>query len=115
MSSPEQHADDPGGPSGVRSATDLARSLTSYVPKEALLAVVPVLIAALGAAALTRRRSSDTSAQAPLTERLQARGGSRKPRNLMRYYSIGLLINMLERDATRKALITGLKWARHRA
>jgi hypothetical protein len=37
-----------------------------------------------------------------------------KPKNRMRYYGLGLVINALERDSTRKAMIAGLKLAQKR-
>jgi hypothetical protein len=42
-------------------------------------------------------------------------GKRHKPNNRMRYYGLALLINALERDRTRKAVIAGLKLAQKRA
>ncbi|MDB5074743.1 MAG: hypothetical protein JWO42_922 [Chloroflexi bacterium] len=42
-------------------------------------------------------------------------GKRHKPNNRMRYYGLTLLINALERDRTRKAVIAGLKLAQKRA
>ena len=87
------------------------------------------LLLPLGAMALIMllRRRSDTDDDADVassakdlatTAKGAAAGIARKrpkPKNLARYYGIGVLINALERDSTRKALLTGLKWMQRRA
>lgn len=91
---------------GIGAVTRMIPSL----PREVLLAAAPVLAATVAAAVLMGRRREPSAR--PTGAGKVAR---HKPRNIMRYYSIGLLISLLERDTTRKALIAGLKWARQRA
>ena len=87
------------------------------------------LLLPLGAMALIMalRRRSDSEDAADVASTVKdvatstkdaAAGVARKrhkPKNLARYYGIGVLISALERDSTRKALLTGLKWMQRRA
>jgi hypothetical protein len=87
------------------------------------------LLLPLGAVALIvalRQRSGPAAAQdvastakrAVSTAKDAAVGAARKrpkPKNLVRYYGIGVLISALERDSSRKVLLTGLKWMQRRA
>ena len=45
----------------------------------------------------------------------RAKAKRRRPRSLLRYYGLGLVISALERESTRKAVIAGLKLAQKRA
>lgn len=91
---------------------------------QALLA----LLLPLGAMALVvaLRRRSDTGDVTDVASTVKdvattAKGAAgvarkrHKPKNVARYYGIGLLIGALERDSSRKALLTGLKWMQRRA
>ena len=92
---------------------------------QALLA----LLLPLGAMALIMalRRRSDTGDVTGATTAVKdvattAKGAAagvarkrHKPKNVARYYGIGLLIGALERDSSRKVLLTGLKWMQRRA
>jgi hypothetical protein len=91
------------------------------------LAALPLALLIGGAVFAVRRRSGmqDTaSAQVKTTGNAlvsqmkgtvgKVRPARRKPRNLVRYYSIGMLIMLLERDLTRKVLLTLLKWMQKR-
>jgi len=55
------------------------------------------------------------SAQAQKMIGGKPQGKRHKPNNRMRYYGLALLINALERDRTRKAVIAGLRLAQRRA
>ncbi len=81
-------------------------------PKSALLVAIPV---ALVAAAVVQRRRNGGDAVAKLKVAGKATAKRHKPKSRMRYYGLGLLINALERDSTRKAVIAGLKLAQRRA
>jgi hypothetical protein len=91
-------------------------------PKSALIVAIPVVLAA--AALLQRRRNGGTTVAklhpgGKIAAKLNAGGKvaakRHKPKSKMRYYGLGLLINALERDGTRKAVIAGLKLAQRRA
>jgi hypothetical protein len=107
--------------------------VVSVVISKVALVVVPV---ALIAVAVVQRRRNGPSASVKLPVggvklpvggvklpvggvKLTA-GGTKphmrrhKPKNRMRYYGLGLVINALERDSTRKAMIAGLKLAQKR-
>lgn len=75
------------------------------VPQAVLIPLGIVLVAAvvMGRARMPREGATTR------------RGERRRPRNLMRYYGMGVLISALERDTTRKVIVAGLKYARQRA
>jgi hypothetical protein len=81
-------------------------------PKSALIVAIPV---ALAAAAVLQRRRAGVSAVAKVNPIGKIAAKRHKPKSRMRYYGLGLLINALERDGTRKAVIAGLKLAQRRA
>ena len=81
-----------------------ARARAMKVPA----ALIPLGIALAAAALVGRARMGKDGAARRGVER-------RRPRNVMRYYGMGMLIGALERDATRKLIIAGLKYARQRA
>jgi hypothetical protein len=82
-----------------------ARARTAKMPAALL---VPLLVALAAAAIFGRARKGADGGPGP-------RGNKHRPRNLMRYYGMGVLINALERDATRKLIVAALKYARQRA
>jgi hypothetical protein len=103
----------------------------------ALMAALPVALLLGGAVFALRRRSQvetaaeraqakrsaavaqakrSAAAAAQVKDRVRkARPGRRRPRNVVRYYSIGLLIALIERDVTRKVLVSTLKMMQKRA
>jgi hypothetical protein len=90
------------------------RKVVSMPPpdlKGALLLAIPLTMAAAGIVQLRRGMAAEGRAPA---EGKAARARHR-PRSFVRYYGLGLLINALERDATRKAVITVLKLMQKRA
>jgi hypothetical protein len=76
-------------------------------------------------ALVIQRRRGSTGAVAPasangaspasVSARKNQAPARRKPRNLVRYYALGLAINLLERESTRKVLLSVLQAARNRA
>lgn len=107
----QRHEADPGTMNGTTSAT--ARAVLQALPRPRpaiLLPAIAVLAAAFTAAAfLSGRRAG------PGTSGGKGTASRRKPKNLLRYYGITILINALERESTRKAVLATLKWARQRA
>jgi hypothetical protein len=84
-------------------------------PKQALTILLPML-GLLAIVTLQRGRHHGVvpvSRLGKIGEQVKARRS--KPRKMLRYYGISLLIGALERDITRKAVIAGLKLARARA
>jgi len=110
--------DDPGG------NADSGASASLPGPQALLALLLP-----LGAMALivALRRRSDMGDVTDVATKVKdvattAKGATagvarkrHKPKNVARYYGIGLLIGALERDSSRKALLTGLKWMQRRA
>jgi len=109
-----------------------AEAASSGPGPQALIALLLPLGAMALIMALRRRSDSEdaadvastvkdvvTSAKDVVTSAKDAAAGvarkRHKPKNLARYYGIGVLISALERDSTRKALLTGLKWMQRRA
>jgi hypothetical protein len=92
-------------------------------PPAAAALVVPVALVATaivvqrrrsGAAAVTPA-SANGASPASVSARKNQAPARRKPRNLVRYYALTLLINALEREQTRKVLLSMLQAARNRA
>jgi len=102
-----------------------AEASSSGPGPQALIALLLPLGAMALIMALRRRSDSEDAADVASTvkdvatsTKDAAAGVARKrhkPKNLARYYGIGVLISALERDSTRKALLTGLKWMQRRA
>jgi|GEM_PF-2490784 len=102
-----------------------AEAASSGPGPQALIALLLPLGAMALIMALRRRSDSEDAADVASTvkdvatsTKDAAAGVARKrhkPKNLARYYGIGVLISALERDSTRKALLTGLKWMQRRA
>jgi hypothetical protein len=90
-------------------------------PRTVAALLLPVVLVAT--ALIVQRRRGTTVAPAPVSKngaspagaRAAAVGKRHRPRNIVRYYALGLLINVLERDSTRKALLSVLRAARNRA
>lgn len=105
------------GPASSNGASDPAAhdSTAGAVPwlRTAIAIVAPALVLVI--AGLVRGRRPADAGVAVKDAASKVARPRRKPKNLLRYYGIGLLINGLERDATRKALIATLKWAQKRA
>lgn len=72
--------------------------------------VVPVVILIVVIAVLAGRRNGNAVQKAAGGARSAARRGGNSPRRLM----VGVLINALENDLARRAVIMGLKVARNR-
>ncbi len=102
------------GNHGTNGAKDTPKSGKMRVPapgpRQVLLVAVPIALVATAAVARQRRQSS-----AGLMDTVKAKARRHKPKSVARYYGLTLLINALERDATRKAVLAGLKWARKRS
>lgn len=115
------------GPESNNGTSTVPKKLAATAPmggtRSIVLIVVPLL--ALGVAAgLQQYRRVSTPAPVERTrgvmERTRGAMGKatakrRKPRSLVRYYGMGVLINALERDATRKMIIATLKLMQKRA
>jgi hypothetical protein len=89
--------------------------MASQWPKGAIIAGIPLVL--VGVAVLQRRMNG-----APATHKMPAAASKvsaklkrHKPKSRMRYYTIAMLINALERESTRRAVIGGLKLAQRRA
>ena len=108
-----------GSSSHQRSFTDVARSVA--------IAAVPIVLAGAVAAG-ARRRSTEhgTSTAGPAAglsaiaaqaagKVAPARAKRYRPKNFVRYYGLSVLISALERESTRKAIITTLKWVQKRS
>ena len=102
-----------------------AEAASSGPGPQALIALLLPLGAMALIMALRRRSDSEDAADVVSTVKDVATSAKdvaagvarkrHKPKNLARYYGIGVLISALERDSTRKALLTGLKWMQRRA
>lgn len=87
---------------------------------------LPVLLAGAAAVAARRRQAGQTQGEQggarPLAFATRKAGNLApakakryRPKNLVRYYGLGVVISTLERDSTRKAIIATLKWMQKRS
>jgi hypothetical protein len=107
----QRHDADPAIMNGTTAGA--ARTLLRSLPRPRPLALLPALAAvaaAFGAAAFFNARRSIPASRAG-----KSMAPKHKPKNMLRYYGITMLINALEREATRKMVLAALKWARQRA
>lgn len=105
--------------------SDRQRRYAALARNTAVVAV-PLVLAGVAAAGV-RRRSAGRGTSAPAAAGLSAvaaratgkiaptRAKRHRPKNVVRYYGLSMLISALERDATRKAIITTLKWMQKRS
>lgn len=100
-----------GGPDTV---AEQAQATGTGVLSQAQAKVAQARARGSGVKAQAQAKGSDVMAQVKGTVG-KVRPGRRKPRNLVRYYGIGLLITLIERDVTRKIVLTTLKWMQKRA
>lgn len=82
-------------------------------PRQTLLLIAPLALVGIAAYAMQQRRSDGTAR--PGTAGAARTKARRRPRSLVRYYGLGVVIAALERDSTRKAVIGVLKLAQKRA
>ena len=84
--------------------------------RDVALLLVPVALLATAVVVQRRRGTAATGAlpgaNGPVAGQIKAR---QKPRRIIRYYALGLLINALEHESTRKAVVVALKAARKHA
>ena len=76
---------------------------------------VPKIAAKMPDVASKAPRWAASLPKAARRKRFGASGRKHKPKSFFRYHAFGLLIGALERDATRRAVIGGLKLAQRRA
>jgi hypothetical protein len=98
----------------------LARTREAGRPPRTLVALaLPVVLSAV---IIIRRQRRATQPATPASlngsspSRTATTGRPRhRPRSIVRYYTLGLLISLLERESTRKALLSALRAARNHA
>jgi hypothetical protein len=83
-------------------------------PLQVLMVIAPIAIAGT-AFYLVQQRRPDGAARTVAGGGAKAKAKRRRPRSLLRYYGLGVVIAALERESTRKAVIAGLKLAQKRA
>jgi hypothetical protein len=115
------------GPESENGSADAGhRRSYAAVARNAAMVGAPIALAAV-AVATARRKSAEQATNAPvvagvgaLAARATGKAAASKarryrPKNIVRYYGLGVVISTLERDSTRKALIATLKWIQKRS
>jgi hypothetical protein len=108
-----------GSPNGHDGGSGGGARLLAFAPgsgtAQALMVIAPIALAGTAVYLVQQRRTESAPARSAGGSAAKARPKRRRPRSLLRYYGLGLVISALERESTRKAVIAGLKLAQKRA